>query len=42
MAEWLGRGLQNLVHRFESGCCLPEYRLPITQVEVEVELEGDI
>ena len=24
VAERLGRGLQNLVHRFESGCCLRE------------------
>lgn len=24
MAEWLGRGLQNLVHRFEPGRCLHE------------------
>ncbi len=39
MAEWLGRGLQNLVHRFESGCCLEELPLPITQVEGEVEGE---
>ena len=24
MAEWLGRGLQNLLHRFESGSDLKE------------------
>ena len=42
MAEWLGRGLQNLVHRFESGCCLLEHPLPIAEVKVEVEVDIEI
>jgi hypothetical protein len=40
MAEWLRRGLQNLVHRFESGWCLQIGRVAELVYAVDLKSAG--